>query len=473
MAIVEQPKKLSSAPAGGWPVITMSIIAVNVAVYAAMGLTGVSWTAPGIQDAIRWGGDFGVLTLAGQWWRLVTSVFVHFGIVHILFNMWCLFNLGLSLEPMMGRGAYALLYFASGIAASAVSLSWNQWRVSAGASGAIFGVAGALVAYLALKKVPLQPEIIRRQLKSLAFFILYNLFYGAIHYGTDNSAHLGGLVAGLILGAVIPAAPAMASNAPREPTPAPLGESSSGAATGSLLALIGVGSAAVIFGGVFQIARTHAPEAHYGAAVLHVQRGNMQAAVPELQQAATLAPDLIYAHALLGELKLEQGDPAGAIEPFQRTLELSHKSNLVRHNLALAYLGAGKPADAMRQIAQVMESETDTQWAAEFIFGLAAEQMGNTLAARKYLQLTVQKNPEFREAQDALARLDWIAGQFDAARAKYESVLRHDANDAIANSDMKVLRAAGKAAPALSDLAPFPIPYSKLALKSAGWPYYP
>jgi rhomboid protease GluP len=102
--------------------VTYAIIAANVVVYVAMGLSGVSWTRPSIPDAIRWGADFGPLSLDGQWWRLFTSTFVHFGILHIAFNMWCLLDLGRSLEFVMGRKAFAATYFVSGIAASTVSL---------------------------------------------------------------------------------------------------------------------------------------------------------------------------------------------------------------------------------------------------------------------------------------------------------------------------------------------------------------
>jgi len=130
------------------PPVTRIIIAVNVLVYVAMGLSGVSWTDPSVLQAIRWGADFGPLTLSGQWWRLFTSMFVHFGFFHILLNMWCLRNLAVALEPMMGRLAFSITYLFSGLAASAVSTAWNPWRASAGASGAIFGIAGAFVSYL-------------------------------------------------------------------------------------------------------------------------------------------------------------------------------------------------------------------------------------------------------------------------------------------------------------------------------------
>src|SRR6204780_4554414 len=186
------------------PLVTRIIIAVNVLVYVAMGLSGASWTDPSALQAIRLGANFGPLPLSGQWWRLFTCMFVHFGFFHILLNMWCLRNLAVALEPMMGRVAFSITYLFSGLAASAVSTAWNPWRASAGASGAIFGIAGAFVSYLVLKKAAIPASLVRQNLRSLAIFILLNLSIGAASGHIDNSAHLGGLMAGLIIGALIP-----------------------------------------------------------------------------------------------------------------------------------------------------------------------------------------------------------------------------------------------------------------------------
>src|SRR4029077_6214816 len=113
-----------------------------------------------------------------EWWRLFTCMFVHFGIIHIALNMWCLWNLGQALEPLMGGKIFTAMYVASGIAASIVSEAWNPWRISAGASGAIFGVAGAYVSFLMLKKTPFDRASARKNLQSLGIFIFYNLIYG-------------------------------------------------------------------------------------------------------------------------------------------------------------------------------------------------------------------------------------------------------------------------------------------------------
>src|ERR1041384_2138613 len=95
--------------------VTISLIAINALVFAIMVARGVSPISPTPQHVLAFGGDFGPLTLNGQWWRLVTSMFVHFGIIHLGLNMWCLWNVGRAAEVFLGSFSYLLAYFASGI----------------------------------------------------------------------------------------------------------------------------------------------------------------------------------------------------------------------------------------------------------------------------------------------------------------------------------------------------------------------
>src|SRR5579872_2276684 len=154
--------------------ITTGLIGLNAVVFLIMVLRGVSPLLPSPQDAIAFGADYGPLTLNGQWWRLVTSMFVHFGIIHTGLNMWCLWNLGRAAKHLMGRVPYFLAYFVSGIFSSIASVYWHPMGASAGASGAIFGMAGALVSYVYLKKTPSHLTINKKMLGSLGTFIAYN-----------------------------------------------------------------------------------------------------------------------------------------------------------------------------------------------------------------------------------------------------------------------------------------------------------
>src|SRR5215467_2579081 len=149
--------------------VSAALIVFSLAVFVAMVAGAVlakpfTWAA--IWDRllhtsspvlIRWGADFGPLTLAGQWWRLLTAVFLHIGVVHLLGNLWYLFNVGPIAESIWGRRTYLFLYFFSGLAGSVISLWWNPLAVSAGASGALFGITGALLVSLRWGKLPFTP----------------------------------------------------------------------------------------------------------------------------------------------------------------------------------------------------------------------------------------------------------------------------------------------------------------------------
>jgi rhomboid protease GluP len=182
--------------------LTQVIVGINVLVFLAMVLSGVSPVSPMPMQLVKWGANFAPLSLGLQPWRMLASNYVHIGIIHIFFNMWCLWNLGMLAERIFDRWSYLLVYTASGIAGSLASLWWHPGGIGAGASGAIFGLAGGLIAVLYLGKLPIAKDALKPTLKSLIMFAAYNLFFG-LAPGIDNSAHLGGLAAGLGLGAVL------------------------------------------------------------------------------------------------------------------------------------------------------------------------------------------------------------------------------------------------------------------------------
>jgi rhomboid protease GluP len=183
--------------------VTTTIIAVNVAVFVAMTLSGASLTSPSNEFLVRWGALTGTYTIFMERWRVLTSNYVHIGLLHIAFNMWCLWNLGFLAERIFDRWTYFLAYTVCGIAGSLASLAVHPHQIGAGASGAIFGLAGALISALYLGHLPVHPSALKATLKSLLSFAGYNLVFGAVVPGIDNWAHIGGLVAGLALGTAL------------------------------------------------------------------------------------------------------------------------------------------------------------------------------------------------------------------------------------------------------------------------------
>jgi rhomboid protease GluP len=183
--------------------ITTTLVGMNVAVFAVMALTGISPTAPTSVPLLKWGANWGPLSLGAEPWRILASNYIHGGIIHIALNMWCLWNLGFLAERVFDPWTYVLTYTFCGLAGSLASLWWHPMAVGVGASGAIFGLAGALIAALYLGHLPISKQAIQGTLKSLLTFAGYNLFFGAVAQGIDNSAHIGGLLAGLAIGAVL------------------------------------------------------------------------------------------------------------------------------------------------------------------------------------------------------------------------------------------------------------------------------
>ncbi len=187
--------------------VTTTIIGINVLVFLGMAFTGSSPIEPDVLHLVKWGANDGLHTLIQQPWRMLTSTYVHIGILHIALNMWCLWNLGILAEQVFDRWTYFLVYTFCGITGSLVSIVagpiLHHSGISAGASGAIFGMAGALISALYLGHLPIHPSALKSTLKSLLSFAGYNLFFGAVVPAIDNSAHIGGLVCGLALGAAL------------------------------------------------------------------------------------------------------------------------------------------------------------------------------------------------------------------------------------------------------------------------------
>ncbi len=186
-------------------VVTPTLIAINVLVFLAMIVNGVSGMQPPPDALIRWGANFGPNTLAGgQWWRLLTSTFLHIGIVHLGFNMYVLWQIGPFVERLLGNVGFLLVYLIAGFGGALASLAWNPYSVSAGASGAIFGLYGALLGFLLMSKHDSIPsEVLSTLSKSALIFIGYNVVFGFLRAGTDMAAHAGGLASGFLCGLVL------------------------------------------------------------------------------------------------------------------------------------------------------------------------------------------------------------------------------------------------------------------------------
>lgn len=188
-----------------------------------MVLRGVSPVNPTVDQLMVWGADnAGNVLLGGEWWRIVSAMFVHVGILHLATNMWCLWNLALLAEPLMGSWGLLAAYILTGAAGNLLStlVNWILYHDSpggpvfpagAGASGAVFGIAGVLIVLLKSDRLPVPPGELKRLRKSVINFAVLNLVLGLsisggnlfLHSGLniDNMAHAGGFTFGLIFAA--------------------------------------------------------------------------------------------------------------------------------------------------------------------------------------------------------------------------------------------------------------------------------
>ncbi len=149
---------------------------------------------------VRFGANFGPLILDGQYWRLFTAMFLHIGLTHLLFNAYALFIFGVEMERLYGPARFIVIYLLSGLFGNLLSFAVRGPNIlSAGASGAIFGVIGMNLAYFMLHRESLG-QMGRQRMMNTLLVIGINLVFGFTVPGIDNLAHLGGLIAGFALG---------------------------------------------------------------------------------------------------------------------------------------------------------------------------------------------------------------------------------------------------------------------------------
>ncbi len=183
---------------------TPAMVSANIGVWAAMVASGASPLSPSGETLIAWGANFAPLTAGGEWWRLAAAAFLHAGVLHLALNMWALWDAGRLTERLYGGLPFLLIYLVAGVAGSLASALWHpEGVVSIGASGAVFGVLGALGAFLAVQRHSVPRQVVLGLRASVLTFMGYALLIGLLVPGIDNAAHLGGLAAGFLLGAVL------------------------------------------------------------------------------------------------------------------------------------------------------------------------------------------------------------------------------------------------------------------------------
>lgn len=181
------------------PAATLAIMVSCAMMWVAMEVGGSSLD---LYTLVRFGANVSGLVKVGEWWRLISSIFLHVGLMHLVFNLWACHIFGSFVERMTGRWSIFIGFMVSGIVGSAASAFLGTHAISAGASGGVFGLLGmAIVLTLASRKTG--GEMRRMQLFTFLFFAAINAAYGLMQPQVDNLAHAGGLAGGLLMGVLL------------------------------------------------------------------------------------------------------------------------------------------------------------------------------------------------------------------------------------------------------------------------------
>jgi rhomboid protease GluP len=339
-----QPRTVSYALPLHRPVVTWILLAAILVVFGLETLAGGSTNT---EVLVRLGAKVTPLIVAGEYWRLFTAMFLHIGVFHLFFNSYALFAIGTELERVFGPLRFTLVYVLSGLAGSLASYAFS-YTLSAGASGAIFGVIGALAAFFLLHRERLGAWG-RARLGNIAFLIALNLFLGFTRPGIDNLGHIGGLVGGLRLGWAL---------APRYRLDAARGTviDRNGPARYAPALLAGV---LVLVGGTALATQAHRddPRLHLSRGQEALQREAWEEATVELEQALAKDPSLadVSTYFYLGLAYNQLDQPEQAAEAYEAGLALDPADGPSHWNLALTYFQLEQHAQALEHFRSYLD----------------------------------------------------------------------------------------------------------------------
>lgn len=380
-------------------------IGINVLVFAAMVIkSGSFMDFPG-QQLVQWGSLYGPLAMGGQPWRLITYMFMHGGIIHIALNMWCLWNLGALAESLYDDWLYAVIYLLTGIGGGIFSLWWHPYTNTVGASGAVFGVAGALIASLKLGEFSLPRPMIASTFRSVLVFAGYNLIFGAVGSGVDNACHIGGLLIGLLCGALV---------AVMAPDREHLFRRMAICLT-VLALLLGLGQLVVRSRGYVVLAAR-------GSDLM--QQGKTDEAIAVLERASKIHPELADAHLDLAHAYYLKGNYQKAAEELRRTLSLDPHNQVALYFLGHTQLNNNELDEAQKTFTLLLNENFRSPDAHIGLGYVAASQGKPDLAIEEYRK-ALGLDPEASEAYYGLGVTFNKLKQYDnaiAAIRKYQAI---------------------------------------------------
>jgi len=277
---------------------TVTLMAISILAYLIPMVTGI--------DLKYWGENIGPFTLSGEYWRLFTAGFLHADIIHIGMNMWCLWSLGRLSERLFGKWQTFLIYMLTGVGGALLSIAWDPTRNELGASGAVFGLVGAVMAGVKFGNLNISSGEKRAIFSSAVSFAVMNFVLGMSGIGmfanVDNMCHLGGFVSGLLIGL-------------------PLGAFALNHKSYQLATLVVTGM--VLFAAARELVQVHGTEAQKTAAGYAWQHKDYGKAAQFLEKYTTAKPDDDVGLLMLGEAYIANHERDKAIAAFEHALRVN------------------------------------------------------------------------------------------------------------------------------------------------------
>lgn len=369
-----------------WLSARYTLIAINVAVFLMMLARGVSFMDPKNSDLISWGADFGPYIFAGQYWRIFTSAFLHIGILHLAMNMVSLWIVARPVERLFGKTMTFVLYLLTGAGASMLDMSWEPMRISAGASGALFGFLGIIISFFQFARLDLPPEQLRSIRMWAMQLALINLVLGLSAH-VANMAHLGGLVTGLLIGIFLGFTfrDPVEDHFPRQVR----------------VSLV----AAVLLAGVFAlIAHAKVDIREIGKGDKAMDRHDYPAAILHYQKASALRPRDPDIHASAGNAFYNSRQWKSAQEEYERALSLGSQDHWVQLNLANVYFRLNEPQKAVPLYhACILFTTFDSH---DYVdYGSSLRATGDLRRAESMFRKSIELDPAYFEPHSQLADL--------------------------------------------------------------------
>ncbi len=390
------PQPSEAAPRRSWAFVTLTLLALNFLLFALEIYAG---GADNTQVLLNLGASYGPYMRRGEYFRLVMPMFLHGGWLHILGNSYCLYILGPILERVYGYGRYLTIYVAAGMGGAFLSMEISR-NVSVGASGAIFGIAGAMLVTGFVHRDVIPARWGRAFGKGMIPFIVLNLALGFSVHGIDNWGHLGGLATGALLAFVIPP--------PRHDLPyGGISEPPSQAIVFLPLAAVILAMAAT----ANHYRTIQAMDRLLAQGERLVSAHQYDRGLRDFQEALSLAPRQEQPHEALGTYDLAQRKYDQAIQEFQEAVRLTEGDDQPRLELGLAYQLKGDPQKAQQIFESVLGKNPQTAQGRRLLAtnhlllaDLDAQQKLYADAIKNY-QEALRFVPDFAEAQNNLAWL--------------------------------------------------------------------